>query len=111
MARPYSPQLVESVRSPAVYRLGVDLAGACIKASLPASYVAQVFGISRQALHAWFRGGAIRPRRRREIEVFIELLEEDLAKGVLPCKNLRDAKAYLRDMIGKPIEKTSKAKG
>lgn len=102
--RRYSPALVESVQSPAVYRLGTDLASVCIKANLPAVYVAQVFDVSRQAVHAWFRGGAIRPKKRARIEVFIELVEEDLKKGILPCKNLRDAKAYLRDMIGKPIK-------
>lgn len=106
MARTYSPELVEAVRDPVSYRLGMDLANACIKANLPAVYVAQVFDTSRQTIHAWFRGGAIRPRKRRKIEVFIELLEEDLKKGILPCKNLRDARAYLRDMIGSPIKAT-----
>jgi len=109
MARTYSPALKESVKDPATYRLGTDLANVCIKANLPAVYVAQVFDTSRQTIHAWFRGGVIRAKKRRKIEVFIELLEEDLKKGVLPCKNLRDAKAYLRDMIGKPIKTASKA--
>lgn len=106
MSGRYSPAFVESVRSPAVYRLGTDLASVCVKANLPAVYVAQVFDVSRQAVHAWFKGGAIRPKKRRAIEVFIELVEEDLQEGILPCKNLRDAKAYLRDMIGKPIKAT-----
>jgi hypothetical protein len=108
MARTYSPALRDAVKDPVSYRLGIDLANTCIKANLPAMYVAQVFDTSRQTIHAWFRGGAIRPKKRPRIEVFIQLLEEDLKKGILPCKNLRDAKAYLRDMIGKPI-KTSKA--
>ena len=81
----------------------MDLANTCIKANLPAIYVAEVFETSRQTIHAWFRGGAIRPKKRRKIEVFIQLVEEDMKKGLLPCKNLRDARAYLRDMIGTPV--------
>lgn len=109
MARTYSSALKEAVKDPVSYRLGTDLANMCIKANLPAGYIAQVFDTSRQTIHTWFRGGAIRPKKRPRIEVFIQLLEEDLKKGVLPCKNLRDAKAYLRDMVGKPITKASKA--
>lgn len=109
MTRTYSPELIEAVSDPAVYRLGMDLANTCIKANLPAAYVAQVFDTSRQTIHAWFRGGVIRPRKRQRVEVFITLLEEDLKKGILPCRNLRDAKAYLRDMAGKPIKALKKA--
>ena len=47
--------------------------------------------------------GVIRYAKRAKIEVFIKLVEEDLSKGILPCKNLRDARAYLKDMVGKPI--------
>lgn len=108
MARTYSTALKEAVNDPATYRLGVDLADACIKANIPALYVAQVFQTSRQTIHTWFRGGAIRPKKRPRIEAFIALLEEDLKGGILPCENLRDARAYLKDMIGKPIG-TSKA--
>lgn len=109
MARTYSPALREAVKDPVSYRLGTDLANVCIKANLPAGYIAQVFDTSRQTIHSWFRGGAIRPRKRPRIEVFIALVEEDLKKGILPCKNLRDAKAYLRDMVGKQIKTVSKA--
>ena len=103
MARTYSPALRDAVKDPVSYRLGTDLANTCIKANLPAIYVAEVFETSRQTIHAWFRGGAIRPKKRRKIEVFIQLVEEDMKKGLLPCKNLRDARAYLRDMIGTPV--------
>ena len=105
MARSYSPDLVDLVANAGVYRLGLDLAGVCIKANLPAGYVAQVFGVSRMAVHTWFRGGTIRPKKRPKVEIFIQLVEEDIKRGLLPCKNLRDAQAYLRDMIGQPIQK------
>jgi hypothetical protein len=34
---------------------------------------------------------------------FIRLLEKDLEAGVLPAKSVKDAKAYIEDMIGRSI--------
>ena len=110
MSRGYSPELLDLIDNTHVYRLGIDLAKACINANLPAVYVAQVFEVTRATIHTWFRGGAIRPRKRPRIETFISLVEEDLKKGILPCRNLRDAKAYLRDMVGHPIKAVSDSK-
>ena len=104
MPKSYSTDLVNSVEGASTYKLGVDLASACIKARFPASYIAQVFDTSRQTIHAWFRGGYIRPKKRAKIETFIQLVEEDIKRGLLPCKNLKDARAYLKDMIGRPIK-------
>lgn len=103
MPRGYSADLLDTVENTRTYRLGLDLANTCIKAGLPATYIAQVFDTTRMTIHSWFRGGAIRPSKRQKIEVFIQLVEEDMKKGILPCKNLRDARAYLKDMVGKPI--------
>jgi hypothetical protein len=110
MSRGYSPELFDLIDNASVYRLGIDLAKACISANLPAVYVAQVFEVTRATIHTWFRGGAIRPKKRPRIEIFISLVEEDLKKGILPCRNLRDAKAYLRDMVGRPIKAVSVSK-
>ena len=104
MSKSYSTDLVEAVEGASTYKLGVDLASACIKARFPASYVAQVFDTTRQTIHTWFRGGFIRQKKRAKIETFIELVEEDIKRGLLPCENLKDARAYLKDMIGRPIK-------
>jgi hypothetical protein len=104
MPRTYSTGLTDSVRNADSYRLGVDLADTCIKANFPAAYVAQVFDTTRQTIYTWFRGGKIRPKKRAKIETFIELVEEDMKRGLLPCKNLADARAYLKDMVGRPIK-------
>lgn len=104
MARSYSPKLLDRVQESSVYKLGTDLAGACIKANLPAVYVAQVFNTTRMTIHTWFRGGAIRYKKRERIERFIMLIEEDIERGLLPCKNLREARDYLRGIVGKPIK-------
>ena len=103
MVRRYSAELVELVENATTYRLGLDLAATCIAANLPAMYVAEVLEVSRYTIHTWFRGGAIRPRKRARIETFIKLVEEDMQRGLLPVKTLRDARHYLGDMVGRPI--------
>ena len=110
MSRGYSPELLDLIDNTHVYRLGIDLAKACVNANLPAMYVAQVFDVTRETLHKWFRVGGIRPRKRPRIETFISLVEEDLKKGILPCIILRVAIAYLRDMVGHPIKTASGSK-
>lgn len=104
MVAKYSKELIDTVQNAGTYRLGFDLAAVCIKANLPAVYVADVLDVTRASIHTWFRGGAIRPSRREKIETFIRLVEEDMEKGLLPAKNLRDARAYLGDMIGRPVK-------
>ena len=78
---------------------GQLLAKVCVEANLPASYVCKVFGISRMALHTWFRGGPIRNKRMDIVNAFISLINKDLTAGVLPAKNLKEAKAYIEDML------------
>jgi len=104
MSRPYSPKLKELVETSKNYTLGIDLGKTCLKANLPAAYIAEVFDTTRMTIHSWFRGGVIRFKKRRKIEVFIELMEEDLTNGVLPAKTLKEARTYVEDMIGRPIK-------
>ena len=103
MVAKYSAKLIEAVRGNTEYKLGVELANICIAANLPATYVAQVLGVSRMALHTWFRGGAIRPSKRERVNVFIDIVQDDLNKGVLPVRTLAEAREYLGEMSDKPI--------
>lgn len=103
MVRRYSTELKNLVGNATTYRLGLDLAATCIAANLPASYVAEVFEVTRATVHVWFRGGAIRPRKRPKIETFIKLVEDDTQRGLLPAKTLLDARHYLSDMIGRDV--------
>lgn len=84
--------------------LGVQLARMCVEANLPAAYVAQVLGVSRMALHSWFRGGNIRTSKTEKILVFMKLVKEDMGLGVLPAKEIEDARAYLQEMVDVPIK-------
>jgi hypothetical protein len=51
------------------------------------------------ALHTWFRGGPIRPRRMQIVLAFISLVNKYLKAGMLPAKNLKEAKAYIEDIL------------
>ena len=99
MPRSYSNRFLLTLSKPDAIMTGQILAKTCVEANLPASYVCKVFGISRMALHTWFRGGPIRTRRMKTVEAFIRLVEQDLEAGMLPAKNLKEAKVYIEDML------------
>lgn len=102
MPRTLSPELREQLES-AEETLGVSLAKLCIKAGLPALYVATMLDVSRMTLHTWFRGGNIRDDRKIKIEKFMQLIEDDIQAGVLPKKNLNETKRYAEAFSGRPI--------
>jgi hypothetical protein len=99
MPRSYSSRFLLTLSKPDAVMDGQLLAKVCVEANLPASYVCKVFGISRMALHTWFRGGPIRPRRIGIVDAFISLVNQDLKAGVLPAKNLKEARDYIEDML------------
>lgn len=98
MPTKYRTQLVESVLNAEKPGLGQELAKVCIEANLPAAYVAKVLGTTRMTLHTWFRGGKIRHSKKERINLFMDLVEEDTRKGLLPVKSLKEAKEYLLKM-------------
>lgn len=85
-------------------RTGVKLAKACVKANLPAKYVAGAVGVTRMTVYSWFRGKPIRDKNQQIVDVFIELVEGDLQKGILPAMSIEAAKKYIEDMIGAPLK-------
>jgi hypothetical protein len=99
MPRSYSNRFLLTLSKPDAIMTGQQLAKLCVEANLPASYVCKVFGISRMALHTWFRGGPIRPKRMQLVDAFMSLVEKDMKAGLLPARNLVEAKNYIEDMI------------
>lgn len=87
------------------------LGRACAEAELPAVYVAQVLGVTRMTIHNWFRGGQVRKSRVEKLTVFMKLVQEDMAKGVLPKRSLADARAYLQEMCDTPLKPVVQKKG
>jgi hypothetical protein len=39
-----------------------------------------------------------------KVEAITELIESDTAMGILPAKNMAEAKAYLEDMVGRKFD-------
>jgi hypothetical protein len=99
MPRSYSNRFLLTLSKPDAVTTGQMLAKLCVEANLPAIHVCKVFGISRMALHTWFRGGPIRPKRIQLVDAFMSLIEKDMKAGLLPARNLAEAKNYIEDMI------------
>jgi hypothetical protein len=103
MARSLSHELLERIDSDAGETLNMRLAKTAVAAKLPAMYIAAMLGVSRMAVHSWFRGGEIRQSRLEKIQGFIELLNEDLQAGALPKKSLAETKEYAERFSGRPV--------
>lgn len=103
MPRPYSKEFIDEVFSKNTHRVGVQLAQECVKANLPAQYVAQALNVSRLTVHNWFRGAILRGKNEEMALALISLIRQDTEKGELPAKSLKEAKAYLENMIGQPL--------
>jgi len=100
MPRSYSDKFLRELDKQETDSLGVALARVCVKANLPATYAAVALETSATTVYSWFRGQGIREKKRKTVEVFIELVEADLKVGRLPARNMPDSKAYIEEMVG-----------
>jgi DNA-binding XRE family transcriptional regulator len=57
--RGYTLALAKANRLAPQHLIGVELGAACIRADVPVAEVAKHFGVSRQAVYAWFCGRSI----------------------------------------------------
>lgn len=110
MARPLSSTVLQNIET-AEDSLGMSLARLCIKANLPVLYVSAMLGVSRMTLHTWYRGGAIRKKRKEKIDAFMRLIDDDIQAGVLPKKSLNETRAYAEDFCGQRIPVANKKLG
>ena len=103
MARPYGQKFIIALEKTKGDTLGLQLAKLCVRANLPATLVAVALEVSSTTVYKWFRGQGVRERKRKAVEVFIDLLKEDFESGVLPVANINAATDYIESMIGKKI--------
>jgi hypothetical protein len=103
MSRTYSEAFLIELHKGNPNRAGTALALACVKANLPAKYVAVALDVTRMTVFSWFRGKPIRHKNLLRVETFTDLVESDTAKGLLPAKTTAAAKAYIEEMIGRTI--------
>ena len=101
MPRPYSDKFLRDLsENIEENNIGVELGRLCVAAKLPATYVAVALEASRMTVYSWFRGQDIRKKRRKEIRVFIDILKVDTERGVLPVKDIQEAKVYIENLAG-----------
>lgn len=103
MSRSYSDKFIIELKRADPDNPGIALGLACVNANLPAKYVADALGVTRMTVFSWFRGTRIRIKTLQRVEVFTDLVESDTAKGRLPARTKADARAYLEEMIGRPL--------
>jgi hypothetical protein len=104
MSRPYSSDFIEATNASTSTRTGVLFAKACIKANLPAIYVASIMNVSRMTIYSWFRGKPLRDKNEEAVKLLISIIENDIISGILPAKGLPEAKLYLEEVANKIIE-------
>jgi hypothetical protein len=103
MPRTYSEAFLIELHKANPHRAGTALALACVKANIPAKYVAEALEVTRMTVFSWFRGKPIRHKNLLKVETFTDLVESDTAKGLLPARNTAAAKKYIEEMIGRDI--------
>ena len=103
MPRTYGDKLLIQLQQGDASLLGVRLGRLCVEANLPVSYVATVLEVTRNTVHLWFRGQVMHESKRKVVEAFMYLVEQDMKNGVLPAHNLKGAKFYLEGMVGRKI--------
>tara|TARA_R110000787_G_scaffold171692_2_gene284334 strand:- start:198 stop:497 length:300 start_codon:yes stop_codon:yes gene_type:complete len=99
MARPYSDKFLIGLQTADDTRAGIQLAKACVKANIPLLYIAKHFNVTRMAVHGWFRGTYIQERNLIKVLNFIEEIEKDLDKGILPATSAKKARVYLSQEV------------
>jgi hypothetical protein len=103
MSRQYSSKFLADLYASDSNSLGVRLARVCVEAKLPAAYVAVALETTRTTVYGWFRGQGIREGKWQLVETFIDVVKTDMANGLLPAKNAKEAKKYFEQMLGVPL--------
>jgi len=82
MSRTYSEAFLIELHKANPNRAGIALALACVKANLPAKYVANALEVTRMTVFSWFRGKPLRHNNLIKVETLTDLIESDTAKGL-----------------------------
>ena len=104
MPRTYGEKFLRQLNATQANGIGIKLAHTCVRANLPALYVAKALEVSITTIHNWFRNvQGVSEKHSKTIEVFISLVDHDMKSGRLPATSAKDAKIYIQEMIGRDI--------
>lgn len=95
MPRSYNEAFMIELHQANPQLAGVKLAKVCIKANIPAQYIADKMGVSRMTVYNWFRGKSLRGSNERRVWVIIERIKDALEKGELPATTYTRAKEFI----------------
>ena len=59
MSYGYSARMVSDIEGADPEHIGVRLGKLCVARNVPVSNVAEKFGVTRQTVYTWFRGGSL----------------------------------------------------
>jgi hypothetical protein len=99
MPKSYSEKFVLNLQKNTSDHIGIKMAKLCVKARLPIKDVANVFKVSRMAIHSWFRGSEIKEENVIKIQKFNSIIEARLLEGHLPKITSILAKHYLEEIV------------
>jgi hypothetical protein len=94
MPRNYSEKFLIAVNKLDQESYGVKLAKGCVKANIPAQYIADALGVSRMTIHSWFRGKPIRHKNTQSIKAVLAIIDLGLLEGSLPSTTMQGAKDF-----------------
>ena len=95
MARRYNIEKANKIMAYEGDNIGQQFGRAVLKSNLPLTYVAQLFGLTRNAIDLWFAGKPVKSKYHDQIHMLMDRFEDDYKEAKLPAQNLKKAKAYL----------------
>jgi len=95
MARRYNKEKADKIMAYEGDNLGQQFGRAVLKSNLPLTYVAQLFGLTRNAIDLWFAGKPIKSKHHDLVHKLMDQFEDDYKEAKLPAQNLLKAKIYL----------------
>ena len=96
MARRYNKEKADKIMAYEGNNLGQQFGRAVLKSNLPLTYVAQLFGLTRNAIDLWFAGKPIKSKHHDLVHKLMDHFEDDYKEAKLPAQNLLKAKIYLQ---------------
>ena len=103
MARPYGEKFLRELDESEDDSLGVRLARVCVRANLPATYVASALGTTRLTIYSWFRGRQIRTKSRKSVQDFISLIKQAINEDRLPAADQETVRKFIEEITGVPV--------
>jgi len=104
MARRYNKEKADKIMAYEGNNLGQQFGKAVLKSNLPLTYVAQLFGLTRNAIDLWFAGKPIKSKHHDLVHKLMDHFEDDYKEAKLPAQNLLKAKIYLQQFKSMPLD-------